>query len=132
MHAGSVPNKLVSKDGEVSHDVALKSAALSTTTGAGSSESGKLVSAGTNQQFPSEEKCLQHQLPVSNSDYQDPWCITSEQRQYYTKQFASMQSDTSGKIDGALLSVSWSIQIAIIFNLAKKYAVNSFGKVHWF
>ena len=36
------------------------------------------------------------------SEYQDPWCITSEQRQYYMKQFMSMQPDIEGKIDGML------------------------------
>lgn len=35
-----------------------------------------------------------------NTDYQDPWSITSEQRRYYTKQFTSMQENVEGKIDG--------------------------------
>ena len=49
-----------------------------------------------------EIKDAHRKLPVSN-DYQDPWCITPEQRQYYMKQFMSMQPDVDGKIDGMLL-----------------------------
>jgi len=46
-------------------------------------------------------KDVQRKLLQPN-DYQDPWCITSEQRQYYMKQFMSMQPDVEGKIDGLL------------------------------
>ena len=54
--------------------------------------------------------CLQHdKLPpggdskrdsVYSEDGHDPWCITSEQREYYTKQFKTMQADIEGRIDG--------------------------------
>uniref|UniRef100_H2Z3B6 EF-hand domain-containing protein n=1 Tax=Ciona savignyi TaxID=51511 RepID=H2Z3B6_CIOSA len=53
------------------------------------------------QRNPSKEDVIgQSQPPGGGNDVSDPWCITSEQREYYMKQFATMQSDIKGKIDG--------------------------------
>lgn len=39
-------------------------------------------------------------VDMKESDNRDPWRITDEQKEYYTKQFVSMQSSHDGKIDG--------------------------------
>lgn len=52
------------------------------------------------QQVSKEEHVSYADSYDNQGDFQDPWCITAEQREYYTKQFTSMQSNLEGKIDG--------------------------------
>nr|CAB3265521.1 ralBP1-associated Eps domain-containing protein 1-like [Phallusia mammillata] len=47
-----------------------------------------------------EEEGIHMEPHDGSNDFQDPWCITPEQREYYTKQFATMQADLEGKING--------------------------------
>ena len=37
---------------------------------------------------------------VKSSENNDPWCMTEEQKDYYEKQFISMQPEINCKIDG--------------------------------
>nr|XP_002130969.1 ralBP1-associated Eps domain-containing protein 1-like [Ciona intestinalis] len=50
---------------------------------------------------PSKEDIIGHKQALDGSnEFTDPWCITDEQREYYMKQFSTMQPDLKGKIDG--------------------------------
>ena len=56
--------------------------------------------AGEAPQPEASKDFLSQHLEKMNSSYPDPWCITPQQRQYYIKQFTTMQADPKGKIDG--------------------------------
>ncbi|XP_078495277.1 uncharacterized protein LOC144750085 [Ciona intestinalis] len=50
---------------------------------------------------PSKEDIIGHKQALDGgNEFTDPWCITDEQREYYMKQFSTMQPDLKGKIDG--------------------------------